>query len=150
VGLHEPRRALVVEFGQRAGLQDRGGALLAGQSAFRVSRHHLIHLHHEVGRVQPVLPQLVQPLRRHRDGLGAGIVGIGRRRTVRGEAFREGEVRNVMDVFQIRTVFDVESSFSERILSHEALTEAPSNHEGKDYGRLEAFDPSRRYCSRTP
>ena len=60
----EPRRALVVEIGQRALFEHRGGPGIHRQDAVGIARHDLRHAPHEVGRVQPRLAQFVEPLRR--------------------------------------------------------------------------------------
>ena len=57
----EPSRPLVVEIGQGAFLQDRGGLRADRDDAVGKPRHHLRHLLDEIGRVAPGLAQFIEP-----------------------------------------------------------------------------------------
>jgi hypothetical protein len=71
----EPGRPLVVEVGQSAFFEDRGGLRADRDNAVGKSRHHLRHPLDEIGRVEPSLAQLVKPARRLGNRNSARIVG---------------------------------------------------------------------------
>ncbi len=61
------------------------------QDAVGIARHDLRLAHDQVGGIEPVLAQLVQPRRGRRDRLRARIVGIIGGGNVGRQAFGEGE-----------------------------------------------------------
>ena len=91
MGMVEPGRALVVEIGERALFQDRGGLVVDGQDAVGIAGHDFGHALHEIGGIEPGLAQVVEALRGSGDGDRARVGGVVGGRDVRRQAFGEGE-----------------------------------------------------------
>ena len=92
MGVVEPGRPLVVEIGEGAPLEDRGGLPVDRNDAIGKARHHLRHAFDEIGRVEPRIAQFIEAPRRLGDRYGARIAGIFARRPVRRQALGEREV----------------------------------------------------------
>lgn len=87
----EPGGAGVVEVGQGAFLQLLFRLFVHGQDAVGIARHHLGDAADQIGRIEPVFAQFIQPCRGGRDFLGARVGGVGGGGNVGGQAVREGE-----------------------------------------------------------
>jgi hypothetical protein len=90
MGAVEPRRALVVEIGQGALFEKRGGAVVDRRDVVREAQHDLWYPLDQIGRVRPRLAQLVEPPRRLGDRDSARIAGIIGGRDVWRQAFGKG------------------------------------------------------------
>lgn len=83
-------RPLIVEIGQGAFFEDRGGLRADRDDAVGIAWHDLRHALDEIGRVEPHPAQSIETPRRLGDRDGARIVGIFGCRDVRRQAFGKG------------------------------------------------------------
>lgn len=87
----EPLGALIVEIGQRALFQRRGGLGVLGQNAVGVARDDFRNDVDEVWRIEPTAPRSVEFARGFGDSPGAGIISVCFGCKVRRQSFGEGE-----------------------------------------------------------
>ena len=91
MGVREPLGAGVVEGGQGALLELLCRVFVAGGGAFGVAGNRFLQPLHPFGRVEPAVAEGDQAAGGLGDGAGAGVVGVGGRGDVGGEAVGEGE-----------------------------------------------------------
>ena len=76
MGVIKPGGPLVIKIGERVLFQHSRRRFILGQDAVGIGLYYLWHAHDEVGRVQPVIAQFIQPLRSSGGFLCPWIVGI--------------------------------------------------------------------------